>query len=75
MSQLYRPMRRRALLQSLVGSSILLPGIISNLLAEDSGGNAADPLAPRPSHFPARAKRIIFIFSNGGVSHMDTFDY
>ncbi|HUS36033.1 MAG TPA: DUF1501 domain-containing protein [Verrucomicrobiae bacterium] len=72
MSLLYRPMRRRAVLQSLVGSSILLPGIISNLLAEES---PTDPLAPKPGHFPAKAKRIIFIFSNGGVSHMDTFDY
>src|SRR5687767_14386339 len=72
MSFLYRPMRRRAVLQSLVGSSILLPGIISNLLAEQS---PTDPLAPRPGHFPAKAKRIIFIFSNGGVSHMDTFDH
>jgi hypothetical protein len=65
-------MRRRAVLQSLVGSSILLPGIISNLLAEES---PMDPLAPKQPHFAARAKRIIFIFSNGGVSHMDTFDH
>jgi hypothetical protein len=33
-----------------------------------------DPLAPRPSHFPARAKRVIFLFMNGGPSHVDTFD-
>ena len=34
----------------------------------------ADPLAPRPPHFPARAKRVIFLFMNGGPSHVDTFD-
>ncbi len=34
-----------------------------------------DPLAPRPPHFPPRAKRVIFLFSTGGVSHMDTFDH
>jgi hypothetical protein len=34
----------------------------------------ADPLAMRPPHFPARAKRVIFLFMNGGPSHVDTFD-
>jgi hypothetical protein len=33
-----------------------------------------NPLAPRPPHFPARAKRLIFLFMNGGPSHVDTFD-
>src|SRR5215467_10093608 len=32
------------------------------------------PLAPRPPHFPARAKRVIHLFANGGPSHVDTFD-
>ena len=63
---------RRTLLRSLVGGSMLLPGLVADLLAADS--SPADPLAPRPPHFPARARRVIFIFSNGGVSHMDTFD-
>ena len=26
-------------------------------------------------HFPARAKRVIFLFMHGGPSHVDTFDY
>ena len=33
-----------------------------------------DPLAPRPPHFPAKAKRVIFLYMTGGVSHVDTFD-
>jgi hypothetical protein len=33
-----------------------------------------NPLAPKQPHFPARAKRIIHIFANGGPSHVDTFD-
>ncbi len=33
-----------------------------------------DPLAPRPSHFPATAKSVIFLFMDGGPSHLDTFD-
>ena len=70
-------MDRRTVIQSLVGGSILMPGLMSQILAEDTGkgGTSSDPLAPRPSHFPAKAKRVIFIFSNGGVSHMDTFDH
>ena len=36
---------------------------------------AADPLAPHAGHFPAHADNIIFIYSTGGVSHVDTFDY
>jgi Protein of unknown function (DUF1501) len=33
-----------------------------------------NPLAPLAGHFPARAKRVIFLFMNGGPSHVDTFD-
>src|SRR5829696_5960258 len=35
----------------------------------------ANPLAPKPPHFPARAKRVIFLCMEGGPSHVDTFDY
>ena len=33
-----------------------------------------NPLAPRQPHFPAKAKRVIHLFMNGGPSHVDTFD-
>ena len=33
-----------------------------------------NPLAPKQPHFPAKAKRVIHIFANGGPSHVDTFD-
>ncbi len=36
-----------------------------------SGGN---PLAPKASHFSAKAKSVIFLFMAGGPSHMETFD-
>ena len=44
--------------------------LLAQLLADDAGnkGATADPLAPKPSHFPAKAKRVIFIFSNGGAT-------
>jgi hypothetical protein len=32
------------------------------------------PLAPRPSHFPAKAKHAVFLFMNGAPSQVDTFD-
>jgi len=34
-----------------------------------------NPLAARPPHYTPRAKRMIFLFMNGGPSHVDTFDY
>src|SRR6516165_3231459 len=71
-----RFLNRRAVLRSLAGTSLLLPGILSQLLAaEDGTPRSEDPLAPKGPHFPAKAKRIILLFSSGGVSHMDTFDY
>ena len=33
------------------------------------------PLLLRPGHVPARAKRVIFLFMAGGISHLDSFDY
>src|SRR5215469_12955613 len=45
--------------------------------ADLCGGNpvAANPLAPKPPHFKARAKAVISIFNTGGVSQMETFEY
>jgi len=34
----------------------------------------ANPLTPRPTHFPAKAKRVIWLFMHGGPSQMDLFD-
>jgi hypothetical protein len=54
---------------------------LASLLAEDARGDSAsakagnaNPLAARPPLFPARAKRVIFLFMKGGPSHVDTFD-
>ncbi len=38
-------------------------------------GESARPLAPKQSHFPAKAKRVIFLCMRGAPSHVDTFDY
>ncbi|HWN93943.1 MAG TPA: DUF1501 domain-containing protein [Methylomirabilota bacterium] len=75
MNQPHPLYRRREVLRSLVAGSLLMPGLVSRLLADTATEAAVDPLAPKTPHFPAKAKRVIFIFSNGGVSHMDTFDH
>ena len=47
----------------------------SALAAEHQAQMAAEsPLAPKSPQFPAKAKRVIHIFANGGPSHVDTFD-
>src|SRR5205085_12168206 len=50
---------------------------LSAMLAEQAAAEQrreADPLAPKLPHHPARAKRVIFLYMRGGVSHIDTFD-
>ena len=64
-------MHRRSFLRSAVASSMLMPAILQELLAGDA---PADPLAPRSPHHTARARRVIFLFMSGGVSHVDSFD-
>jgi hypothetical protein len=44
------------------------------LPAADDERSAERPLAPRSPHVPARATSIIFLFMEGGPSHVDTFD-
>src|SRR5580658_8850231 len=73
------PMSRRQMLRRFASGFGLLG--LAGLLAEDfvsntfaAGVAAADPLLVRPPQFPARAKRIIFLFMSGGPSHVDTFD-
>ena len=52
---------------------------LANLMASASQGSSEDvsgnPLAPKPTHFPARAKRVIFMFMAGGPSQLDLFDH
>jgi len=53
---------------------------LAALLAEQkmSGADApklVNPFAPKPGHFPARAKNVIYLFMAGGPSQLDLFDY
>jgi hypothetical protein len=48
---------------------------LASLLAEEKArGESENPLAPKPPHFEAKAKSVIFLFMSGGPSQMETFD-
>src|SRR5262249_39291747 len=68
--------RREFLARSGVGfASLGLAGLLASrgeLAAAPAA--SASPLAPKKPHFPAKAKRVIHLFMNGGPSHVDTFD-
>ena len=76
------PSRRQFLRRAGGGAGLLaLAGLLG---ADGLLGTAADasesktnpnPLAPKIAHFPAKAKSVIWLFINGGPSHVDTWDY
>src|ERR1700722_637020 len=80
-----RPLTRRDLLAKagggcgLLGLAALIAGeqpLSSAARADESRTNLAlNPMAPRPTHFAPKAKRVIWIFVNGGPSQVDTWDY
>lgn len=46
----------------------------ASMAAESAARDAAGPLAVKSTHFPATAKRVIFLCMRGGPSQMETFD-
>jgi hypothetical protein len=67
--------RREALSRMGSGFGLVgLAGLVSGQLRAASSDPAAGPLAVKAPHFPAKAKRVIFLFLNGGLSQVDTFD-
>ena len=65
--------RRQLLKQSACGFGYLA---LAGLAAEQAkAATSAGPLAPKTPHFAPKAKRVIFMFHQGGPSHVDTFDY
>jgi hypothetical protein len=64
--------RREMLLRCANGFGALALAALTS--EEAAAGPSRDPLAPRPPHFPAKARNIIFLFMDGGPSQVDTFD-
>jgi hypothetical protein len=75
------PLTRRQALQSASSGFgfLALAGLLGAnrpAAADTTGQNAArGPLTPQAPHYPVKAKRIIFLFMEGAMSHVDTFDY
>ncbi len=71
--------RRQALRQCGVGfGGLALADLLARASSAGPGSEGRPDLGPlqaRSPHFPARAKRVIFLFMHGGPSHVDTFDY
>ncbi len=70
-----KPATRRAMLRA-AGCGFGFMGLAGLLAQEALGDTAApvNPMAPKPPMFPAKAKRVIFLFMHGGPSSVDTFD-
>ncbi|WP_417738105.1 DUF1501 domain-containing protein [Rosistilla oblonga] len=70
--------RRRFLNDATTGIGSIALG---SLLAGDRATAArpvidpAQPYAPRPAHYPAKAKNVLVIFCAGAVSQLETWDY
>lgn len=64
--------RRDALKMSASGIGAVA---LASLLNETQGADRkSDPLAPTKTHFPAKARSVIFLYMDGGVSQVDSFD-
>jgi hypothetical protein len=68
------PLTRRELIcrATLGAGAIALGDLLGRAYAQDA--RDLQPLAPKKPPFPARAKRFLHIFTNGGASQVDTFD-
>ena len=76
-----RPRTRREMLRDAANGfgMIALAGLLGEQEAQASSDSVVaatvgNPLAPRAPMFPAKAKRVIFLFMHGGPSQVDTFD-
>ena len=67
-------MQRREFLRC-CAAGLTAGALLPRSLALAAQANDAHVLAPKPGHFAAKAKHLVFVFLSGGVSHVDTFDY
>ncbi len=66
------PISRRQMLQSCAAG---FGGVALAALGSSPAFGRDDPLAPKPTHFPPKVTNVIFLYMDGGPSHVDTFDY
>src|SRR6185312_9329160 len=68
--------RRQFLARTSCGfGSLALAALTAAEARGDKPRGSSDLLAAKKPMFPARAKRVIFLFMQGGVSHVDSYDY
>ncbi len=69
-----RPISRRDMLARCAGGfgAVALAALMADQAI--AAPASVDPFAPKPTHFPAKAKSVIFLFMEGGVSQVDSFD-
>ncbi|MBS0204525.1 MAG: DUF1501 domain-containing protein [Planctomycetes bacterium] len=67
--------RRTLLKTTCSGFGYLALAALAHLQAARANEKKDNPLAPKETHFAARAKRVIFLCMDGGPSHVDLFDY
>lgn len=76
MLEAQRALSRRSLLKSTAsGFGYVAFASLAHQAAARTSARQASQLAAQPTHFPARARRVIFLCMNGGPSHIDLFDY
>lgn len=67
-----RPVSRREMLTTCAGG---FGALAMTALMGDRTFASTSPLAPKPPHFPPKARNVIFLYMDGGPSQVDTFDY
>src|SRR5688500_5931104 len=53
---------------------IALATLLGDNRAQAHTDGSVTGLGPKPTHFPAKAKQVILLFLNGGMSQVDSFD-
>lgn len=67
--------RRQLLQASALGfGSLALSSLLKPAAAADSDSRSADPFAPKRTHYEPQARSVIFLYMDGGVSQVDSFD-
>ena len=68
-----KPLSRREMLGRCAGGFGAVA--LNSLLADPAFGKTKSPFAPRSTHHHPKAKSVIFLYMDGGVSQVDSFDY